>query len=479
MPTIWYYTNEKGEKISVTGGQLKWLAKNGKITPETIVETESGKTAPAGKVKGLTFIAPGATASEAPPPPKSSPFSAAMQETVPTPVATLSVSANPFTASMPVVTPPTMAKPADNPFTASIPTASQTIPQSVSVLVAENSEDKKSLLRKALMGGCVGLLVWFCFFYSGIMNFGGQSGTLRGHTESVRFATFSPDGKKIITASVDKTARIWDAQSGKTLRTLGGHGDIVTSASFSPDGKKVVTANYGHEYGAKFADGAKTWDAESGMELQVFERDADMVSFAAFSPDGKKIVTAGLSAVRIWDVESGRELQRLGHPDVNCATFSPDGKKVVTASSGNSSLIWDVESGKILQTLKGYNHYWYRSAVFSPDGKRIVTAHASKDGYFNVARVWDAETGMELLELKGHQGDVNFASFSPDGKKIVTAGSDGRARGTARIWDAETGKEIKKLEGHTGSVRSAVFSPDGKKIVTASFDKTARIWTLE
>ena len=141
----WFYYNESGDKTEVTGGQLKWLAKNGKITPETMVETEGGKTALAKKVKGLTFITPEAIPSESAspepaqsveseiygvvaPPPKPSPFTAAMPAAEEMSVTDPSVIANPFSVPMPAT-----AKSADSPFTATMPTASRAMPQSVPV----------------------------------------------------------------------------------------------------------------------------------------------------------------------------------------------------------------------------------------------------------------------------------------------------------------------------------------------------------
>ena len=208
------------------------------------------------------------------------------------------------------------------------------------------------------------------------------------------------------------------------------------------------------------------------------------VMSAAFSPDGKKIVTTSSTddIVRIWDVESGMELQTLrGHKKlVVSAVFSPDEKRIVTASADKTAQIWDVESGKVLQTFRGHGDD-VNSAAFSPDGKKIITA--SKDG---TARLWDAESGQELHKwefppLKGNlkvlhpTNSVKCATFSLDGKKIVTGNVDR----IIRIWDVESGKELQTLRGHGGNVNSIVFSPDGKKIVTASSDCTARIWTLK
>ena len=284
------------------------------------------------------------------------------------------------------------------------------------------------------------------------------------HDAAVTSAVFSPDGKKIVTASRDNTAKIWDADSGKEIANLTGHQSYVTSAVFSPDGKKIVTASDDNT--------AKIWDADSGKEIVNLTWHQDAVFSAVFSPDGKKIVTAsGDNTAKIWDADSGKEINTLtGHQSsVTSAVFSPNGKKIVTASGDNTAKIWDADSGKKINTLTGHQSS-VTNAVFSPDGKKIVTASRDK-----TAKIWDADSGKEIANLTGHQSYVTNAVFSPDGKKIVTASDDN----TAKIWDAETGKEITNLTGHQGAVSSAVFSPDGNKIVTASGDNTAKIWDAD
>jgi len=285
--------------------------------------------------------------------------------------------------------------------------------------------------------------------------------TLTGHTDDVLDAAFSPDGKRIVTASKDDTARVWDSESGALLATLTGHTDQVLDAAFSPDGKRIVTASEDHA--------ARVWDAESGHLLATLTGHTDWVFDAAFSPDGRRIVTASKDdTARVWDAETGHLLATLiGHTGwVTNAAFSPDGKRIVTASGDDTARVWDAETDHLLATLTGHTDD-VSHATFSPDGKRIVTA-----SYDQTARVWDAETGHLLATLTGHTSEVRFAAFSPDGRRIVTASEDN----TARVWDAETGHPLQTLTGHNSGVHAAAFSADGKRIVTASDDQTARVW---
>ena len=301
---------------------------------------------------------------------------------------------------------------------------------------------------------------------------------LKDHTDNIKSAQFSPDGKKVATPSNDGTAKIWDAATGNLLVDIRGHGGYVTSAQFSPPtaddpdgGKKIVTSC--------FDSIARVWDAASGKLLLVLKGHTGELLFAQFSADGKKILTASADfTAAIWDAETGKMLFRLkGHTDaVWDARFSGDGKKVVTASWDNSARVWDAATGKLITLIKGHksaiNHAQFSPAC--PDdpggGKKIVTASDDM-----TAKVWDAENGRLLFDLKGHQGPVHKANFSPDGKLIVTASEDG----TAGIWSAETGALVNGLASHGNAVNYAQFSPDGKKIATASADKSAIIWETE
>ncbi|TMQ17794.1 MAG: hypothetical protein E6J90_21760 [Deltaproteobacteria bacterium] len=280
------------------------------------------------------------------------------------------------------------------------------------------------------------------------------------HRAAVSSAAFSSDGTRIVTASSDHTARVWDAATGKSLVSLLGHQGGVNSAAFSPDGTRVVTASSDHT--------ARIWNAATGKPLVTPLEHQGAVNSAAFSPDGTRVVTASSDhTARIWDAVTGKLLASpLQHQCVVwSATFSPDGTRVVTASWDRTARVWDAATGKPLSAPLEHQDRMI-GAAFSPDGTRVVTASWDK-----TARVWDAATGKPLTAPLEHQGPVRTAAFSPDSTRVVTASSDK----TARIWDAATGKPLASF-AHPGAVRSAAFSPDGTRVVTASYYKTARVW---
>src|SRR6185437_12887 len=133
-------------------------------------------------------------------------------------------------------------------------------------------------------------------------------------------------GRRLITASHDGTARVWDASTGRQIFVLKGHGGPVLSAAFSPDGRRVATGSYDRT--------ARIWDAATGRQLLLLPH-PDRVRSVAFSPGADRLVTASYDhTARIWDAVTGRQIRVLtGHSAlVTSAVFSSDGQRVLTAS---------------------------------------------------------------------------------------------------------------------------------------------------
>ena len=289
---------------------------------------------------------------------------------------------------------------------------------------------------------------------------GGGLGPIR-HLKYVATAAFDPSGKRVVTASSDKTARVWDASTARPVGLPMEHFDALKSASFDPSGTRVVTASN---------DGtARVWDASTGRPIGPPMRHADLVLSASFDPSGTRVVTASKDGTaRVWDAATG---QPIGAPmkhdrTVMSASFDPSGKWVVTASLDETARVWDATTGQPIGPPMQHMNI-VESASFDPSGARVVTASHDK-----TARVWDAITGQPIGPPMKHDRIVWSASFDPSGKEVVTASSDG----TARLWDASTGQPIGVPMKHGEMVLSASFDPSGARVVTASSDGTARVW---
>jgi eukaryotic-like serine/threonine-protein kinase len=314
----------------------------------------------------------------------------------------------------------------------------------------------------------------------------------RGHGEDVGALAFSPDGKRVASASASGV-RVWDSATGKEAFKVAGKGGA--GVAFRRDGQRFAVA---------WARSITVHDAADGKELlRITAHDKLVgrfpfparVTAVAFSPDGKRLATASSSErvggphgypggeVKVWDAETGKELGRfddLPHA-ANGVAFSPDGKLLAASTRGAGGelpdagqvRVWDA-NGRLLHTFRPYEKdkvdpgqdtYFLSDVAFSPDSSRV--AAAGSDG---AIRVWGLAAEREELVLRGHNKTVLTIGFDPQGKRLVSGGSDR----TVRVWDLDTGKEALVLQGHARAVQAAAFSPDGRRVASAGGE--VRVW---
>ncbi|MCX6560586.1 MAG: caspase family protein [Candidatus Aminicenantes bacterium] len=282
-----------------------------------------------------------------------------------------------------------------------------------------------------------------------------------GHAARVNSIAFSPDSRVIASGSDDLTIKLWDAATGKQLRSLAGHTDGVRSVAFSPDGKVVASGSGDITI--------KMWDAATGRQLRSLKA-ATSIDSVIFSPDGKRLASCGAQAVQLWDAATGAPLRSFGEPtdSIGSMAFSPDWKVIVSGDNYDSWVkLWDVATGKPLGTLEGYRNGAGSTVAFSPDGKVI----ASYNSVLKTIKLRDAATGKQLRLIASAVGSI---VFSPDGKALAGGGF---VDGTVKLWDAATGEPLRSMAGDASFVALAVaYSPDGKVIAGGGEDGSIRLW---
>lgn len=350
----------------------------------------------------------------------------------------------------------------------------------------------------------------------------------------IRSLAFSPDGRRLLTASRDGRARLLDASTGDLLLSLPPDGPLqrpVNRAVFDDAGERIAVASADETVRVYRSDGsllAELSEARSGD--RTFKVHKTAVRDAAFSPDGRYLVAVddegqvvrwdpaapdsatvlgyhGLSVeqvrmspavgaedgfplvltasldktARLWDLGTGKELAVFSHDAaVTDARFSTDGRRILTYSDlGGSARLWSVEPvSRLALPLRHEDHVWHLEVArapreLDPEGDSLLVATADFDGR---ARVWryDRSAGdaafVELWTLRGHESKVRRVSFSPSARLLASASFDG----TARLWDLTTGSLSCVLKVATAdepvAVYQALFSPGEDWLVTASND---------
>jgi WD40 repeat protein len=300
--------------------------------------------------------------------------------------------------------------------------------------------------------------------------------TLKGHTGWVRSASFSPDGRTLAAAGLDRTVKLWEVATGKEVATFRGH-PLFGLMSYSPDGRTLAVV--GSDNTVQF------WDTAAGKVVPEL-RSPRGVTDVSYSPDGRTLalVTPDMAhrpngrialvaqvpngAVEIWDAHTTNEVVVLrGHSGtVARVVYSPDGRTLASAGGDRTVKLWDAATGREIRTLRGHAGA-VLGVAFSPDGRTLASASEDK-----TIKLWNAATCEEVRTLRGHGDGVGCVAYSPDGRTLASAGADN----TVKLWNAATGEDLRTLSGHPYAVDCVAFSPDGRTLSSAGAHGTVKLW---
>jgi WD40 repeat protein len=351
---------------------------------------------------------------------------------------------------------------------------------------------------------------------------GEEMRVFEGHAGAATSAKFSPDGRLLLTSSLDQTARLWSVETGEVVEDYPIPDNTINSAVFTPDGGAIVL---GLNKGS-----TQVWSARQtpGALLRQFTftdvnaRDG-LVFDAILMPDEKHIFASAGFNVMLLDVETGEVARRFQKPDQGIATgldLTPDGKMGFTAT-GDSVGVWNMETGQLLYSLFVQGEFPDAVRV-TADGRQVLTAEQERDSLMlwnldDQALVWkrdglgmgisdiavsgnlitvatcaekdivnnecargvvvlvDRETGETIGQLEGHSDDVTAVTFNHDGSRLLSSDADG----LVFLWDMAERKVIRRFSGHEGGVKTVSFSPDEKYALSGSNDQTLILWDIE
>ena len=298
-----------------------------------------------------------------------------------------------------------------------------------------------------------------------------------GHKALIKDIAFTPDGRYLVSAGHDKVIRVWDLETGQTVRTLRGQIGVgpegkIYAMALSPDGRWLAAGGYPSRWGIRL------YNFASGQLVALLKGHTNVVLSLAFSPDNRFLVSGGgdskailwnlaeFKATALNSTAKAKALDSIlsGHTDpIYAVAFTADSQRVVTGSDDHTLRLWQVSDGKLLATLTGHTDK-VRSVAISP--QQEIIASGSKD---YTIRLWDGQTGRFIKTLANQGTQVGSLSFSPDGRYLVSGIGQG-PNNHCHVWSIPDGQEIVTYREHDNVVLATAVSPDGQWVATGGGD---------
>lgn len=299
--------------------------------------------------------------------------------------------------------------------------------------------------------------------------------TYNGHRARVSAVSWSPDGRRIASASDDHLVLICDAQHGKTLLTYSGHSAPIYTLAWSPDGKYIASAG---------ADNTvRVWDAASGKTITVYTGHADAINAISWSHQGNLIASGSQDrTVQVWNALTGTlVLTYTGHTaGVLAVAWSPNDAAIATGSWDNTVQAFSTivtqsfKVGGVIFNYGGHSAEVY-AVTWSPDGSRLASASGD-----HLVYVQNGTNGKTIFQFAGHSDVVFAVAWSPNGKYLASASEDN----TVQVWSANEAQGVVARQslftynGHSNAVYSVAWSPDSKRLASSSADDTVQVWHM-
>ncbi len=245
---------------------------------------------------------------------------------------------------------------------------------------------------------------------------------------------FTPDGARAMSSMRSGRVQLWDLATGKEVRFVEPRPPTWRRIAVCPDGNRFLEWD---AIGGAGGSGLSMWDMQARKEALRYCKEP--VFCVAVSPDGKRLLSGETGGIRLWELDTGKELRRFGtrRGDTECIAYSADGRQALSDGEKNVLRLWDVETGKEIRTFEGHSDR-PKSVALSPDGRMAVSSGTDKS-----IRLWDVETGKQIRTLGGTEGPYQTDSvcFTPDSARVLSGGTDGRVR----LWDVKTSLEVRTV----------------------------------